>query len=99
VAVAVTSHACRLLRIAARLLRPPYVARAGQRLVELAFEHGLQEFSGSIAKPNFDGVKPVVEKLLRRIAFGLRQAGRRAMAPHGVISAGASTPESLVGPS
>jgi hypothetical protein len=96
VAVAVTADAHRLLRIVARWLRAPGVARAGERLVELGLEHGLQEFAGSIAKPGFDWVEPVVEKVLCCRDFRLRQARRRAMARHGVISAGAQTPESLV---
>jgi hypothetical protein len=49
-----------------------------------------------LAKTSFDRVEPVVEKLPCRLDFGLRQARRRGMACHGVISAGAQTPESLV---
>jgi hypothetical protein len=89
VAVAVTGDGSRRLRIAARRLRVPGVARAGEHLLELGFEHGLQELASAIAKASFDRVEPVVEKLPRRLDFRLRQARRRDMACHGVISAGA----------
>ena len=85
-----------LLRITARRLCATGVARARQNFVELAFEHGLQEFTRSIPKASFDRIEPVVEKVLRRLDFRLRQARGRDIACHGVISAGASTPESLV---
>src|SRR6266700_5263781 len=59
----------------------------------------MEEVANPIAKASFDRVEPVVEKMYRRLGFGLRQARRRAIARHGVISAGVPTPESLVGPS
>jgi hypothetical protein len=62
----------------------------------LGLEYGLQEFAGSIPQHGFDRIEPIVEKVLRRLDFRLRQERRRAMARHGVISAGAQTPESLV---
>ena len=98
-AVAVTGDAHRLLRTVTRRLAAAGVARAAERLVELGLEHGLQEFASSIAQPGFDRVEPVVEKVLCRLDFRLWQARRRVMVRHGVISAGAQTPESLVGPS
>lgn len=52
--VAVTGGGGRGLRIAARWPRPSGVARARQHLVELSFEHRLQEFPGSLAKASFD---------------------------------------------
>ena len=97
--MAVTGDADRVLRIAARRLRAAGIARPGQHLVELAFEHGLQEFANPIAKASLDRIEPVVEKVLRRLDFRLRKAGCRAIACHGVISAGISVPELLVGPS
>ena len=45
-----------LLRITARRLCAPGVARARQNFVELAFEHGLQEFTRSIPKASFDRI-------------------------------------------
>jgi hypothetical protein len=75
------------------------VARVRQHLIELSFEHRLQEFPGSLTKASFDRVEPVVEKLLSRLDFGLRQTRRRDSLRHGAISASAETPESLVGPS
>src|SRR5204863_1330791 len=67
-----------------------------KHLVELGFEHGLQERANSIAKARFDRVEPVVEKLAARLNIRQQRARGRAMACHGVISAGAQTPESLV---
>src|SRR5712691_2467604 len=78
VAVAVTGGADRSLRIIPGRLRTAGVARSRQRRVELAFEHGLQEFVNSIAKPSFYRVEPVVEKVRRRLDFRLRQARSRA---------------------
>src|SRR5438552_18987536 len=59
----------------------------------------MEEVANPIAKASFDRVEPAVEKMYRRLGFRLRQARRRAIARHGVISAGVPTPESLVGPS
>src|SRR6266498_1869814 len=59
----------------------------------------MEEVANPIAKARFDRVEPAVEKMYRRLGFRLRQARRRAIARHGVISAGVPTPESLVGPS
>src|SRR6266567_4825614 len=58
----------------------------------------MEEVANPIAKASFDRVEPAVEKMCR-LGFRLRQARRRAIARHGVISAGVPTPESLVGPS
>src|SRR5262249_10987797 len=62
-------------------------------------EQALQKLTNPIAKASFDRIEPVVEKPLRCLDFRLRQVTSRGIACHGVISAGASTPESLVGPS
>jgi hypothetical protein len=59
----------------------------------------LDEFANPIAQLSFDRVEPVVEKMDRRSGFYLRLAIWRAIACHGVISAGMKVPESLVGPS
>src|SRR5713101_9127214 len=59
----------------------------------------MEEVANPIAKASFDRVEPAVEKMDRRLGFRLRQARRRAIARHGVISPGVPTPESLVGPS
>ena len=84
VAVAVTVF----LRLTGRPLGPAGIARAVQDLVELGFQHRLQEFTGSIAKASFNRIEPVVEKLYRSFGFRLRLLRHRAMACHGVISAG-----------
>jgi hypothetical protein len=57
-------------------------------LVELGFQHRLQEFTGSIAKGSFNRIEPIVEKVYRSFGFRLRLVRHRAMACHGVISAG-----------
>ena len=69
VAVAVTGGARGCLRIAARPLGPAGIARAIENLVELGFEHGLQEFAGSIPKTCFNRIEPVVENVPRRLNF------------------------------
>src|SRR6266536_4210996 len=99
VAVAVAAGAGALATAARTVQTPAAVTRPRQQNVELAFEHGMEEVANPIAKASFDRVEPVVEKMYRRLGFGLRQARRRAIARHGVISAGVPTPESLVGPS
>src|SRR5262249_50446277 len=99
VAVAVTAGMLRRLRSIVLRRRTPGVARAAERLVELGFEQALQKLTNPIAKASFDRIEPVVEKPLRCLDFRLRQVTSRGIACHGVISAGASTPESLVGPS
>jgi hypothetical protein len=48
----------------------------------------LQKFMDSIAKAGFNRIEPVVEKVYRSFGFRLRLVRRRAMACHGVISAG-----------
>ena len=69
VAVAMTGDEGRRLRIAARPLHTPAVARARQHLIELALEHRLQEVARSIPKASFDRVEPVVEKIFLGLDF------------------------------
>src|SRR6516162_9692346 len=97
-AVAVTSNARRAFRIGGRPLGAAGIARAVEHFVELGFEHGVQELTGSIPQASFNRVEPV-EKVHRSLSFRLRLVSYRAMARHGVISAGMKVPESLVGPS
>jgi hypothetical protein len=66
---AVTSNARRSFRIAGRPLGAAGIVRAVEHFVELGFEHGLQEFAGSIPQSSFDRIKPVVEKVHRSFAF------------------------------
>ena len=65
VAVAVTGHLRRSLRIADRSFGPACIARAIEHFVELRFQHGLQEFTGSIVKDSFNRIKPIVDKVRR----------------------------------
>jgi hypothetical protein len=76
--------------------RVPGVAPTSKHLVELGFQHGFEQLANAISQPSFDRVQLAVEKLPARPGFRLRQARCHDMACHGVISAGAQTPESLV---
>ena len=49
-------------------------------ILELGFEHGLQELASSIPKSGFDRVETVVEKIFLGLDFRLRPQGRRGMA-------------------
>ena len=68
------------------------VARASQRRLELALNHRLDELTHPLTQPDFDRVKPIVEKMDRRLRFRLQGRRRRASIGHGVVSTGASTP-------
>ena len=74
-AMAVTGDADRLLRFAARRLRMASVARPRQRHVELALDHGMDEFANPIAQASFDRIKPVVEKINSRLAQRCEESG------------------------
>ena len=45
------------------------VARADERRIELALDHRLNELAHSIPQTGFDRIKPVIEKMLRRLHF------------------------------
>jgi hypothetical protein len=68
------------------------VARTSQRRLELALNHRLDELTDPLTQPNFDRVKPIVEKMDRRLRFRLQRRRRRASIGHGVVSTGAPTP-------
>src|SRR5215471_7897206 len=68
------------------------VARASQRRFELTFNHRLDELTDPLTQPDFDRVKPIVEKMDRRLRFRLQDRRRRASIAHGVVSTGAPTP-------
>ena len=51
-------------------LRTASTARPRLCHVELAFHHGMDEFANAIAQASFDRIKPVIEKMDRRV--GLR---------------------------
>src|SRR6516162_9310451 len=87
-AMAMTSGALQYLRSTARPLAPAGISRALEHLIEFAFQHSLQEFAGSIPQASFNRIEPVVEKRHRSFDFQLRMVRHRAMACHGVISAG-----------
>ena len=68
------------------------VARTSQRRLEPAFNHRLEELTYPLTKPDFDRLKPIVEKMDRRLRFPLQSRRRRASVRHGVVSTGAPTP-------
>src|SRR6516162_5886986 len=68
------------------------VARASQRYLQLALNHRLDELTHPLTQPDFDRVKPIVEKMDRRLCFRLQDRRRRASLAHGVVSTGAPTP-------
>jgi hypothetical protein len=68
------------------------VARTSQRRLELALNHRLDELTDPLTQPDFDRVKPIVEKMDRRLRFRLQGRRHRASVGHGVVSTGAPTP-------
>src|SRR3954452_4819332 len=68
------------------------VARTSQRRVELALNHRLDELTYPLTQPDFDRVKPIVEKMDHRLRFRLQGPRHRASVAHGVVSTGAPTP-------
>jgi hypothetical protein len=85
-AVAMTGGTDRLLRFAARRFRMASVARPRQRNVQLALDHGMDEFANPIAQASFNRVKPIVEKVDSRFGCRLRRLKLRGNARHGVVS-------------
>src|SRR5512132_202387 len=68
------------------------VARTSQRRVELALNHRLDELTYPLTQPDLDRVKPIVEKMDRRLRFRLQGPRHRASVAHGVVSTGEPTP-------
>src|SRR5262249_21605083 len=62
------------------------VARPRQCHVELALDHGMDEFANPIAQASFDRVKPMVEKVDSRLGCRLQGLKLRGNARHGVVS-------------
>src|SRR6266850_8359216 len=88
----VTSDTARAISILASLLWAAGVAGARQYRLELGRDHRLDELAHPIAHADFDRIKPVVEKMDRRLGFRLQGCRVRAIAGHGVVSTGALTP-------
>src|SRR5580700_7627560 len=79
-------------RILASLLWAAGVAGARQYRLELGLNHRLDELAHPIAQADFDRIKPIVEKMDRRLGLRLQGCRVRAIAGHGVVSTGALTP-------
>src|SRR6267378_5886460 len=84
----VTSDTARAISILASLLWAAGVAGARQYRLELGLDHRLDELAHPIAHADFDRIKPVVEKMDRRLGFRLQGCRVRAIAGHGVVSTG-----------
>jgi len=91
----VASDTARAISILASLLWAAGVAGARQCRLELGLDHRLDELAHPIAQADFDRIKPIVEKMDRRLGLRLQGCRVRAIAGHGVVSAGAQTPELL----
>src|ERR1700745_385299 len=88
----VASDPARAITILASLLWAAGVAGARQCRVELGLDHRLDELAHPIAQADFDRIKPIVEKMDRRLGLRLQGCRVRAIAGHGVVSTGAQTP-------
>src|SRR6266446_1686681 len=82
-------------RILGSLLRVAGVARARQCRLELGLDHRLDELTHPIAQADFDRIKPIVEKMDRRLGLRLQGCRVRAIAGHGVVSTGAQNASSV----
>jgi hypothetical protein len=71
------------------------VARAGKRRLELGLDHRLDELAHPIAQTGFDRIKPIVEKMDRRLRLLMQNRRLRGIVDHGVVSTGAPTPDRL----
>src|SRR3984893_7732272 len=78
----VTSDTARAISILASLLWAAGVAGARQYRLELSLDHRLDELAHPIAQADFDRIKPIIEKMDRRLGFtspsGRRDSLRRA---------------------
>src|SRR5467141_387061 len=88
----VASDTARAISILASLLWAAGVAGARQYRLELGLDHRLDELAHPIAHADFDRIKPIVEKMDRRLGFRLQGCRVRAIAGHGVVSPPALTP-------
>src|SRR5207237_6720973 len=68
------------------------LARARERRLELALDHCLDELAHPVAQAGWDRIKPIVEKIDRRLGCRLQDRRCRAIVGHGVVSTGAPTP-------
>src|ERR1700720_467804 len=88
----VASDTARAIGILGSLLWAAGVARARQCRIELGLDHRLDEPAHPIAQADLDRIKPIVEKMDRRLGLRLQGCRVRAIAGHGVVSTGAQTP-------
>lgn len=68
------------------LRRMPPVAGAGKHRVQFCRQHRLDEAAHPFAQARFDGVKPVVEKIVRRLSLTMIGIGIHGNHGHGVVS-------------
>ena len=67
--VPVAGDSARAIGILGIRLWAAAVARADERRLELALDHCLDELAHPIPQTGFDRIKPVIEKMLRRLRF------------------------------
>src|SRR5580693_5909063 len=88
----VATDTARAIVILGSLLWATGIARARQCRLELSLDHRLDELAHPIAQADFDRIKPIVEKMDRRLGLRLQGCRVRAIAGHRVVSTGAQTP-------
>src|SRR5207245_1349666 len=72
VTVPVASDTARALSILGICFGAASVARARERRLELALDHRLDELAHPVAQAGFDRIKPIVEKIDRRLGCRLQ---------------------------
>src|SRR3954451_21690712 len=90
------SDTARALSILGTCFGPASVARARERRLELALNHRLDELAHPVAQAGFDRIKPIVEKIDRRLGCRVQDRRYRAIVGHGVVPRCASTPALFV---
>src|SRR5215470_3733077 len=78
----VASDTARAISILASLLWAAGVAGARQCRLELGLDHRLDELAHPIAQADFDRIKPIVEKMDRRLGLRLQGCPGRHLALH-----------------
>ena len=66
-----------------------FVFSDGASRLGVVTDHPLDELAHPIAQAGFDRIKPIVEKMNRRLGLRLQGCRVRAIAGHGVVSTGA----------
>ena len=81
--VPVAGDTARTIAILGIRLWAAAVARANERRLEHALDQRLDELTHPVTQLGFDWIKPIVEKMDRRLDFRLQGRRRRAIGGHG----------------